>query len=115
MDPERSDSHHTAREERYLYRKTAAGVSCKRTIRELCVKTSVVVTLESSTSRLKNYCPKNKVSGAGPCDTSAASWADPASGARPRDASDCANFIKQVVRASWSAEASGARPRDAND
>ena len=45
----------------------------------------------------------------------AASWADPASGARPRDASDCANFIEQVETASWSAKASGARPRDAND
>ena len=45
----------------------------------------------------------------------AASCADPASGARPRDASDCANYIEQVETASWSAEASGARPRDAND
>ena len=39
---------------------TAAGVSCKRAVRDLCVKTSVVVTLETSTSRVqledRNYC-----------------------------------------------------------
>ena len=44
-----------------------------------------------------------------------ASWADKASGARPRDASDCANFIEQVKTASWAGNASGARPRDASD
>ena len=43
------------------------------------------------------------------------SWADNASGARPRDASDCANFNEQVKTASWADKASGARPRDASD
>ena len=75
MDPERSDSHHTAREERHLYRTTAAGVSCKRTVRDLCVKTSVAVTLETlhlpfTTRGPKLLSVKDKVSGAGPCDTS---------------------------------------------
>ena len=41
--------------------------------------------------------------------------ADKASGARPRDASDCANFNEQVKTASWADKASGARPRDASD
>ena len=44
-----------------------------------------------------------------------ASWADKASGARPRDASDCANFNEQVNTASWAGKASGARSRDASD
>ena len=38
--------------------------------------------LPFTTRGLKLLSVKDKVSGAGPCDTSAASWADPASGAR---------------------------------
>ena len=81
VDPECQDSHHTAREERHLYRTTAAGVSCERAVRDTLERTNVAITLDTSTSRAllenRGYCSEPLVPQSGSSSTSELNSVDP--------------------------------------
>ena len=108
MDPECQDSHHTAglKKKKHLYRTTAAGVSCERAVRDSFVKKCCV-----NTGHLHFPCTdggSKLLFEALVLGATLHAVADKASGARPRDTSDCANFNEQIKKVSWLDKASGA-------